>query len=306
MTDEKSLQKLQDLIQDLVKVETNNFLKLARIAGLNPAKDFAGADLSDANLSGADLSNANLSGANLSSANLSDANLSGANLSGANLRNTLLSDADLSDANLSAVNLSDSNLSGADLSDANLSAANLRSAYLGDANLSGADLSAANLRSAYLGDANLSGADLRSAYLSSDQESPLLICSASFKADAVPRRILLVEDNDLNRQMLDDYLVVCGYQVLSLAGGSGFFQALTDFQPHLILLNLKLPDIDGYTLLQQIQHGSDWHHLPVIVVSNFAFKADRQRALSFGASRYFVKPVNLTDLKQTLQDELQR
>lgn len=104
--------------------------------------------------------------------------------------------------------------------------------------------------------------------------------------------------------MLEDYLVFCGYQVLSLAFGSGFFQALGDFQPHLILLDLKLPDIDGYTLLEQMGQRSEWQVIPVIVVSAFAFKADRQRALNLGARRYFVKPVSLRDLKQAIEEEL--
>jgi len=117
-------------------------------------------------------------------------------------------------------------------------------------------------------------------------------------------RILLVEDNDTNREMLSDYLTYFGYEVLKLADGSKFFQAQAQFQSHLILLDLKLPDIDGYTLLQQIQQRSDWLHVPVIVVSAFAFEADKQRAISLGARRYFVKPVNLNALSQAIHEEL--
>lgn len=106
--------------------------------------------------------------------------------------------------------------------------------------------------------------------------------------------------------MLEDYLVFCGYQVLSLADGTGFFQALADFRPELILLDLKLPDIDGYTLLEQKSCRQDDRSIPVIVVSAFAFKADQQRALELGAKRYFVKPVSLRDLKQAIEEELQR
>ncbi len=123
------------------------------------------------------------------------------------------------------------------------------------------------------------------------------------KNNTTPKRILIVEDNDLNRQMLHEYIVFCGYQVLSLGGGAGFFEALAEFQPQLILLDLKLPDIDGYTLLEQL-HQSPWGYIPVIIVSAFAFKADQQRALSLGARRYFVKPLNLSKLKQAIADEL--
>lgn len=139
--------------------------------------------------------------------------------------------------------------------------------------------------------------------MSSELRSPILDTDR-ISQENTPKRILLVEDNDLNRQMLQDYIVFCGYQVLSISSGSSFFEALADFQPQLTLLDLKLPDIDGYTLLEQIQQSPDWQHTPVIIVSAFAFKADKQRALSLGARRYFVKPVNLNDLRQAVEDEL--
>lgn len=117
-------------------------------------------------------------------------------------------------------------------------------------------------------------------------------------------RILLVEDNDANRQLLSDYLTYCGYTLVSLSGGTRFFTTLEEFQPHLILLDLKLPDVDGYTLLEQLQQAPAFQHMPVIAVSAFAFQADQQRALQLGVRRYFVKPVNLNHLKQAIQEEL--
>jgi uncharacterized protein YjbI with pentapeptide repeats len=126
MTNEDSLHKLQYSIQQVVKAETNDFVELAKIAGLDIATDFTGADLS-----GADLRNANLRNANLKDTNLSGADLSYANLSYANLRS-----ADLRFANLT----------GADLSNADLSNADLRDADLRDAKLRNADLSGTKLR----------------------------------------------------------------------------------------------------------------------------------------------------------------
>ncbi|MBH8556208.1 response regulator [Nostocaceae cyanobacterium CENA357] len=119
-----------------------------------------------------------------------------------------------------------------------------------------------------------------------------------------PKRILLVEDNDVNRMLLSDYLSYCGYSVQSLSNSSNFFATVEKFRPELMLLDLKLPDIDGYSLLEQIQQKPDLSNIPIIVVSAFAFKADQERAMKLGAHRYFVKPINLTSLILTIEDEL--
>ncbi len=118
------------------------------------------------------------------------------------------------------------------------------------------------------------------------------------------RRVLLVEDHYLNRMLLSDYLSYCGYDVQSLSEGSTFFSTIDKFEPDLILLDLKLPDIDGYSLLKQVQQRPDLSKIPIIVVSAFAFKADQELALSLGARRYFVKPLELKDLILTIEEEL--
>ncbi|WP_392479634.1 response regulator [Nostoc sp. C110] len=118
------------------------------------------------------------------------------------------------------------------------------------------------------------------------------------------RRILLVEDHYLNRLLLSDYLSYCGYDVQSLSEGSTFFSTIDKFKPDLMLLDLKLPDIDGYSLLKQVQQKPDVSKIPIIVVSAFAFKADQELAMSLGARRYFVKPLKLKDLTLTIEKEL--
>jgi CheY-like chemotaxis protein len=117
-------------------------------------------------------------------------------------------------------------------------------------------------------------------------------------------RVLVVEDNEASRQLMSDYLEYYGYKVLTLAKGASFSGAMAQFRPHLVLLDLKLPDVDGYTLLQQRQWSPEWLKVPVIVISAFAFQADQQRALKLGASQYLVKPVSLTQLKQAIHREL--
>jgi two-component system, cell cycle response regulator DivK len=117
-------------------------------------------------------------------------------------------------------------------------------------------------------------------------------------------RILLVEDNSNNRQLLSDYLEHYGWEVLSLERGAKFGDAMWHYQPNLVLLDLKLPDVDGYTLLRQVQQHPEWRRTPVIVVSAFAFQSDKDRAMGLGARRYLVKPVNLAELRLAIVEEL--
>ncbi|BAU04129.1 two-component system response regulator [Fischerella major NIES-592] len=118
------------------------------------------------------------------------------------------------------------------------------------------------------------------------------------------KKILLIEDNDINRMLLSDYLSYCGYEVQSLPEGSQFLSTIEKFKPNLILLDLKLPDIDGYSLLAKIQQRSDLQYIPIFVVSAFAFRKDQEKAIKLGARRYFVKPVNLTELILAIEEEL--
>ncbi|NJL20623.1 MAG: response regulator [Leptolyngbyaceae cyanobacterium SM1_3_5] len=121
-----------------------------------------------------------------------------------------------------------------------------------------------------------------------------------------PARILLVEDNSTNRLLLLDYLTHIGYCVSSVVCGRDFLTALPQFKPHLVLLDIKLPDIDGYSLLQQMRQNETWSKIPVVVVSACAFKSDQQRALGLGARRYLVKPIDLNALHHAIVEELRQ
>ncbi|HEY9908059.1 MAG TPA: response regulator [Thermosynechococcaceae cyanobacterium] len=117
-------------------------------------------------------------------------------------------------------------------------------------------------------------------------------------------RILLIEDNEISRLLMTEYLQYCGWEILSLRDGKAFQATMQQFQPHLIVLDLKLPFVDGFTLLAQVQQTPEWLSIPIVVVSAFAFQADQQRAMSLGARRYLVKPVKPLLLSQVISEEL--
>jgi Pentapeptide repeats (8 copies) len=135
--------QLQEMVDRIIAAKTDNFAELAKIANLNPALDFAGANLRGTTLSAVDFSSAkldraNFRGADLSDADLSDANLQKAKFSGADLSGAFLGNADLKGADLHKASLALANLSGANLGNANLVEVNLTNANLGGANVEAA------------------------------------------------------------------------------------------------------------------------------------------------------------------------
>ncbi len=105
------------------------------------------------------------------------------------------------------------------------------------------------------------------------------------------RRILLIEDDYGNRVLFADFLEHCGYRVLPLADGNNCIEMMQEFVPHLVLLDIKLPHVDGLTLLKTIRHHPQFCTIPILVVSGYAFQADRQKAIVAGATDYMVKPI---------------
>ena len=120
----------------------------------------------------------------------------------------------------------------------------------------------------------------------------------------VKKRILIVEDNELHRLITHDCLEAEGYTVLSLPDGLSFFPSIAKFQPNLLLLDLKLPCIDGFTLLQQLK-ASLWSSIPVIITSAYAFQSEKQKAIDLGASSYLTKPIALENLVKTVEAQLE-
>ncbi len=117
-------------------------------------------------------------------------------------------------------------------------------------------------------------------------------------------RILLVEDNDTLRQLLGELLSSDGYEVLGINDGAVFFSTLTEFRPDVVLLDLRLPNVNGYSILLELQNSSEWQDVPVIVLSAMSSPANRERAIELGARRYLVKPVALEQIRQVLRQYL--
>jgi len=122
----------------------------------------------------------------------------------------------------------------------------------------------------------------------------------------VASRVLIVEDNEMNRDMLSRRLVRNGYEVLiAIDGGEGLAKARAE-SPDLILMDMSLPGLDGWEATRQLKAEPGTRGIPVIALTAHAMAGDKQKALSAGCDDFDTKPVELPRLLTKIQALLQR
>ena len=109
-------------------------------------------------------------------------------------------------------------------------------------------------------------------------------------------KLLIVEDNETNRDMLSRRLARRGYDVVLAADGAeGVAKAGTE-EPDLILMDMSLPVLDGWEATRRLKAGPATAHLPVIALTAHAMSGDRERAIAAGCDDYDTKPIELARL----------
>jgi len=114
-------------------------------------------------------------------------------------------------------------------------------------------------------------------------------------------KILLVEDNEMNRDMLSRRLVRKGYDVvIAIDGESGLALAGSE-APNLILMDMSLPLLDGWEAARRLKAAPSTQHIPIIGLTAHAMSSDRERALEAGCDDYDTKPVELPRLLEKIE-----
>ena len=114
-------------------------------------------------------------------------------------------------------------------------------------------------------------------------------------------KILLVEDNEMNWDMLSRRLRRKGYEVVVATDGRQGVELASLEAPDLILMDLGLPVIDGWEATRQIRQTTGIQSIPVIALTSHAMKGDREKALSAGCDDYDVKPIDFPRLLEKIQ-----
>jgi len=116
--------------------------------------------------------------------------------------------------------------------------------------------------------------------------------------------ILLVEDNEVNRDMLVRRLQRAGHQVTTAGNGEAALEAMRQQQPAVVLMDMNLPIKDGWTACREAQQDASIAGIPIIALTAHAMEEDKHRALEAGCSDYATKPVDFPDLLAKIAAQL--
>jgi two-component system cell cycle response regulator DivK len=115
------------------------------------------------------------------------------------------------------------------------------------------------------------------------------------------KKILVVEDNELNLRLLNDLLEYHGYYLLLSREGAAALDIARQHRPDLVLMDIQLPDISGTEAARRLKADEQTREIPIIAVTAFALGGDRARVLASGCDDYISKPFNITELLKLVE-----
>ena len=120
------------------------------------------------------------------------------------------------------------------------------------------------------------------------------------------KRVLVVDDNAVNRRLLQVLLRSRGYEVCEAASAPEAFAKLREKPPHVILMDLRLPGMDGLTATRRLKADPATREIPVVAVTSYAMKGDEETARAAGCCAYVTKPIDKTLFLETVASVLRK
>lgn len=119
------------------------------------------------------------------------------------------------------------------------------------------------------------------------------------------KKVLVVEDNELNMKLFHDLLEAHGYQTVQTRNGNEVLDLARRENPDLILMDIQLPEVSGLDVTRWLKSDADLKKIPVIAVTAFAMKGDEQKIREGGCEDYISKPISVVGFIETIQKYLQ-
>jgi two-component system cell cycle response regulator DivK len=117
----------------------------------------------------------------------------------------------------------------------------------------------------------------------------------------MPKKILIVEDNENNRRLVRDVLVYYGYKTVEAENGEEGIRTAKEQTPDLIIMDLQMPVINGYDAIRILKNYPETKHIKILAVTSFAMAGDREKILEAGADDYIAKPINTRELPERVK-----
>lgn len=118
------------------------------------------------------------------------------------------------------------------------------------------------------------------------------------------KSILIVENDPLNLKLLTDLLIMEGYHVHSARNTQEAFTILDSIHPDIILTDIQLPDIDGLELTRRLKADKHIKNIPILAMTAFAMKGDKERVIAAGCDGYISKPIDIEALLIVIESYL--
>lgn len=117
----------------------------------------------------------------------------------------------------------------------------------------------------------------------------------------MPKKILIVEDNELNMKLFCDLLEAHAYKTVQTRDGLEALELAREHRPDLILMDIQLPEVSGLEVTKWIKEDEDLRSIPVIAVTAFAMKGDEEKIREGGCEAYIAKPISVGDFLATIK-----
>jgi CheY-like chemotaxis protein len=118
------------------------------------------------------------------------------------------------------------------------------------------------------------------------------------------KRVLVAEDNAVNRELIRELLELRGYEVTEACDGQEALEMLEASPPDILLLDLGMPKLDGFGVIKRVRENPNLDGMPVLAVTAYAMRGDKERVLDAGFDGYLSKPINGAALTQALENLL--
>jgi two-component system cell cycle response regulator DivK len=115
------------------------------------------------------------------------------------------------------------------------------------------------------------------------------------------KTVLIVEDNELNMKLFNDLLEANGYATLQSRNGMAAVELARKHKPHLILMDIQLPEVSGLEVTAWLKQDEALKHIPVVAITAFAMKGDEEKIRARGCEAYLSKPISVRTFLETVK-----